>query len=100
MKIFRDNDNTSIIHNQEIMFTDVKNKINEESVKIQKIEYYMEKLEKALDNYVKKAIIDYKQKNYNRNIEYRNKITEKFNKIDGELKVFNEAFKKIYFRAN
>ena len=55
----------------------------------------MGKLVKALDNNVEKAIIDYRQENYNGNIEYRNKITEKFNKIEGEMKTFNEAFKKI-----
>ena len=59
------------------------------------MEDYMEKLEKALDNYVEKTIIDYKQENYNGYIEYRNKITEKLNKTDDEMRVFNEAFKKI-----
>ena len=52
----------------------------------------MEKLEKAFDNYVLKAIVDYKRENYNGNIVYMKKIAEQFNKIDGEMKVFNEAF--------
>ena len=28
-------------------------------------------------------------------MEYRNKITEKFNKTEGEIKVFNEVLNKI-----
>ena len=62
------------MYKQEIMNSGVKNKISEQSVKIEKIEDYMEKLEKVLDNYVEKAIIDYKQENFNGNIEYRRKL--------------------------
>ena len=55
----------------------------------------MEKLEKALEKYVLKAQLYYKQENYNVNVECKNKITQKFNEIDGKMRVFNEALKKI-----
>ena len=51
MKVFTDNVNTSVIHNQEIMNNDFKNKINEQFARIGKIKDNVEKLEKALHNY-------------------------------------------------
>ena len=56
----------------------------------------MEKVEKALDNYVVvETIIDLQQEIYNENIAYRNNITEKLNKIEGEMKAFHKGLKKF-----
>ena len=55
------------------------------------MEDYMENLEKAFDNYVEKAITDYKQENYNGKLQ-RNSIKLMVKVV---MKVFNEAFKKF-----